>query len=327
GGLIDCHRHLDRENTLDEKGYSILSGGTTLQEKWNHIDRVKQAVGYRKSLKNRMREAIRDMMEQGVWACRTYIDADRTIGLEGIKTAIEIKHESRMLGFFLQIAASPVKGILFEKDRIIFEEGCELADVIGALPSRDRAGVCDYETSSRQMRYFFELARRMKKPIDLQIDQANDRREWESKILVKVTREFRDRGYTHPVTATHCISLGAQYDTEIRRIAREFKELNISVVTCPGAALSMLQDKRNFGPKRNSIAPVRELLEEGVVVALGVDNVSDLFMPFTNGSIREELRELARAIRWQEDLNTFANIATTNGRLVLGLPLPADREP
>jgi cytosine/adenosine deaminase-related metal-dependent hydrolase len=88
----------------------------------------------------------------------------------------------------------------------------------------------------------------------------------------------------------------------------------------------MLQDRNRQGPIRNSIAPVGELLEEGVAVALGTDNVSDIFMPFTNGDIREEIRELARAVRWQDDLSQFADIATRNGRLVMDLPLAEERE-
>src|SRR3989338_1103175 len=327
GGLIDCHQHLDRRNTLNKEGYTLIENGATLKQKQDYIDEFKRKPDYKAALYDRILEGVSDMGIQGIKGCRSYIDADATIGLEAINAALKVKGQAMNQGFYLQIAASPVKGLFFNEDRIQFELGCELADVIGVIPSRgikipDPTLPFDYQTLQENMKYFFEVAWRLKKPIDLQIDQANDTREWESKILCGVAREFRNRGYTHSIATTHCISLGAQTLVEIKRIAKEFKALGIHVIVCPGAALDMKQDRKQHGPTRNSIAPVKELLEEGVVVALGTDNVSDIFMRFSSGDFRTEIEKLTNAVRWQEDLSLLADLATTNGRLVLGLPLP-----
>ena len=331
GGLIDCHQHLDRRNTLDEEGYALIMKGATLKEKQDYIDRFKKKPGYRATLPDRIKMGVEDMKHQGIKACRSYIDADSTIGLEAIHAALEIKKWAMSQDFYLQIVASPVKGLFFDEDRVQFELGCELADVIGVIPSRgikmpDPSVPFDYQTLEKNMNYFFEVAWRLKKPIDLQIDQTNDIREWESKILCKVAREFRNRGYNHSIAATHCISLGAQTLVEIKRIAKEFKQLGVNVIVCPGAAIDMEQNRKQHGPTRNSIAPVKELLAEEVVVALGTDNVSDIFMRFCSGDFRAEIEKLTNAVRWQEDLLLLADLATTNGRIVLGLPLPHKKE-
>lgn len=329
GGLVDCHRHLDRQNSLDHEGYQLIANDATLEEKQDYIDRVKRKPSYLSTLRERIEHGVFDMMMQNICASRTFIDADSTIGLSALDAALAVKKLYNHK-FYLQIAASPVKGVYFEEDRRIFERGCEMSDVVGVILSRGKKRpeqyLIDYATLMYNGEYFFDLAMMFKKPIDLQMDQANDRREQESRILVQLAKKYRELGYTQSITATHCISLGAQSKEFIRKTARDFKELGIYVNVCSGAALSMKQDGKAQGPVRNSIAPVKEFLEEGTIVALGTDNVSDIFMPFTNGEFREEIRELARAIRWQDDLSKLADMATINGRLVLGLPLPHEKE-
>jgi cytosine/adenosine deaminase-related metal-dependent hydrolase len=66
------------------------------------------------------------------------------------------------------------------------------------------------------------------------------------------------------------------------------------------------------------VAPLRDLLAEGVLVALGTDNINDIFVPFSHGDLIEELDFLAEATRFY-DLDVLADIASRNGARVLGL--------
>ena len=59
----------------------------------------------------------------------------------------------------------------------------------------------------------------------------------------------------------------------------------------------MTQHNEYNTPTHNSIAPVKVLVEEGVNIGLGVDNVEDIFMPFCDGDMLFELRLLAEAER------------------------------
>ena len=326
GGLIDCHRHIDRHNTLDEEGYGIIADNAPLEKKWEYIDRKKRSCEYTDTMEGRMQDAVHSMVSQGVKACRTYVDVDDIVGLAGLRAALVVKRGAALQGFFLQVAAYPIRGITEKAQRDLFLEAAEQADLIGTLPSRDRRDIGDAATVEKNMREYFDIAMRLKKPIDMQIDQKNTPLERESAILVDVARAYRDKGYAHGITATHCISLGAHALAEIKRTRQAFRELGISVVVCPGAAISTRQDRFQMAPIRNAIAPVEELLEGGVTVALGTDNVSDIFMPFCNGDLRAEMTKFADAIRWQGDLSRFADIATTNGRMTLGLPCASERE-
>ena len=57
------------------------------------------------------------------------------------------------------------------------------------------------------------------------------------------------------------------------KIAKKLKKLDIGVIVCPSAAISMTQDNKQVSPIHNSIAPVSVLLENGVDVGLGIDNM------------------------------------------------------
>ena len=74
-------------------------------------------------------------------------------------------------------------------------------------------------------------------------------------------------------------------------------ELDVGLAVCPSAAVSMTQHNEFDAPIHNSIAPVKILLDEGVNIGLGIDNVEDIFMPFCDGDFLFELRLLAEAER------------------------------
>src|SRR5262249_42016205 len=132
--------------------------------------------------------------------------------------------------------------------------------------------------------------------LDIHVDQENNPDERESELLISKVQEH---GLEGRVTAIHAISLGAQEPGVRDRIASAFRDLGIAVTVCPAAALSMKQlDKRAL--LHNSIAPVVQLLDRGVKVRLGVDNIADLFMPLTDGDMWFECRLLMEACRFYD---------------------------
>jgi cytosine/adenosine deaminase-related metal-dependent hydrolase len=90
----------------------------------------------------------------------------------------------------------------------------------------------------------------------------------------------------------------------------------MTVIICPRAMVDNQQPRHKMAPVHNSVGPVPQLLEAGVNVALGVDNVYDFFCPFIDGDIFTELVFLLETTR-HYDVNDLVNIATVNGRKVL----------
>ena len=320
--LVDCHRHLASECILDRKRYADISQGLHLSGKWGLMDAIKKEPFYLRGLSRRFDEAIGGMVEQGSGYCRTYCEVDSTVGLVVLDAMLEAQKRWLLRGFYLQIAAYPFKGIKDSQERDFACRALERADLLGCLPSRGRQNERDEETTKNNMFLLFQMAHDLKKPIDLQVDQDNDPDERESYWLTAVADHFRTMGYEQPITATHCISLAAYRREEwsLRdRILEQMRKLDISIIVCPSAALGMTQRVMKDAPIHNSIAPLPLLLEKGIVVGLGSDNVSDIYEPFVAGDIRDEMRKMLTVVRWTGPLETIADIMTVNGRKILGV--------
>jgi cytosine/adenosine deaminase-related metal-dependent hydrolase len=149
------------------------------------------------------------------------------------------------------------------------------------------------------------IAKNLGKPVDVHVDQENNPDENETELLALKAIEH---GMEGRVRAVHSVSLAAKDQGERKRIMRLAKDAGLGFIVCPSAALSMKQ-LQMYAPLHNSIAPVEELVSNGLPVYLGVDNIHDLFMPLVDGDMWTECRFLMEACRYYE-LETVAGIAT-----------------
>lgn len=233
----------------------------------------------------------------GITHCRTFIDADSTVKLMPMKAALEVK--SKYIDKInLEIGVQPLQGVLDKESRRYFTIACEVADVIGGLPSKDRP------QPEKHLDYIMDIARDMNKPLDVHIDQENNPYENETELLALKTIEH---GLQGRVLGIHAISLASKPKTERIRIINLIKEAAMGIVICPSAALSMKPLKFNT-PIHNSIAPLQDLLDKDVQIYLGVDNIYDLFMPFVDGDMWFECRMLMEATRYY-NMDKIAHIA------------------
>jgi cytosine/adenosine deaminase-related metal-dependent hydrolase len=225
------------------------------------------------------------------------VDADAIVGTLPVMAALDVrkKYEKQIK---LEIAIQPLEGVLEPAARKRFEEACALADVLGALPSRDRP------EPEKHLDYVMGLARELNKPIDAHVDQENNPDENETELLALKTIEY---GLEGRVRAVHAISVAAKSQREQAAIMSKMKASGMSVIVCPSAALSMkMLDK--VAPLHNSIAPVLQFLEHDIPVYMGVDNIADLFMPLVDGDMWVESRMLMEAVRCY-DLDVISTIA------------------
>ncbi|MFC1734099.1 amidohydrolase family protein [candidate division KSB1 bacterium] len=189
------------------------------------------------------------------------------------------------------------------------EKAAPMVDVLGGLPSRDRPHQAEH------LDYIFSMAKDLGKTVDVHIDQNNDPDEKDTEILAKKVIEHGMQG---KVNAVHCCSLAAQKDDYMMEVIKLIKEADMSVIICPRAMIDGVQMREKMAPVHNSIGPVPQLVEAGVNVCLGVDNVHDYFCPFIDGNVFEELIFLIETCRFY-DIDELVNIATVNGRKALGV--------
>jgi len=304
GGFVNSHAHFDKAYLVNQA--IISAGNLTLEEKWQYFEKLKNHYT-EKDVRNRMKRAIESMIDQGVQAVLTHVDVDSSIKLLTVQVALELKEQYKDKITIL-VATQALQGILEKKERRWFEKACEVVDVIGGLPGRD------WPRKEEHISLVLQIAKEHRKLASIHIDQENNPNEKEAELLARKTIEL---GMEGRVLGVHAVSLAAQEPAEIKRIAKLLKTAGISIVICPGAAISMKMLPYE-APLHNAIAPVRELLSEGVNVCLGTDNIYDPIMPYADGDLWFETRLLMEAARFYEP-NKIAKIATVNGKTALDL--------
>jgi len=308
-GMANCHAHLDRAYTLTPDIWKQASA--LMEEKWvlNRDIKKKQTE---ESLTERFTYCIEGFLEQGIIACRTHVDADSIVGMLVVETAAKIREKYKGK-FILQLVAHPLEGFLnedlsgFDKNKTdLFEKACAICDVIGGLPSRDRKMA---NGDRKHADFLISVAKNLGKDIDVHIDQENNPDEKDSEWFLDKIAGNQMQGR---VTFVHAISVACQSTEDRQRIYKKMVDTGTNVTVCPKAAISMKQLKDKLAPVHNSIAQVDEMLDAGINVSIGTDNISDIFVQEDNGNLFEEVLMLASACRLY-DLEKLAKIATQGG--------------
>lgn len=324
GGLVDAHNHPFTEGTSSEEQYyktaflPLEAGSLDKADKWKEVDRLRPEL--LKTFRERLDSAIRRRMKQGIKAGRSYVDLVPVIGLEAVEIAVAAKKFWAGAGYNLQIAVYPMEGIDTEEKRVLLEGACRIPEVeaIGCTPSRGRSGVSDTYTSAQHIDYYAGIAHLYGKILDAQLDQANHPEERETELFARAIKAHRSRGYDRPAGATHCVSMSCREDSNlVLSVLQTMRECGISMIVCPRAFLHSRTKREVRTFAHNSIAPWDLAVKMGVNVALGMDNVSDIYMPHSDGDIWYETDTLINSVRYDGDLKSIADILTINGQKAL----------
>ena len=124
-------------------------------------------------------------------------------------------------------------------------------------------------------------------------------------------------GYEGMVTAVHGISIGCHSQHYRKGLYSMCRDAGLSFVSCPTAWIDSRRTER-LSPTHNAITPIDEMIPAGLTVALGTDNICDIYKPFCNGDLMTELRVLLEATHFY-DIDELAKIMTVNGKKVLGI--------
>lgn len=303
-GFVNCHAHFDKAYYITREG--LDKSMVSMEEKWRMSDGIKRDSTV-EDIKQRIRRALDCLINQGCKLTCTFVDAYDVVGHKAIDAALSVKKEYKDKITLLTIT-QPLDGLVDEKARTLYEEITAKADIAGGLPSKDRPN------DEKHLDYLFEIAKKLNKPVHVHIDQENNPNERDTEKLISAVKHHSYEGRT---VAVHAISVSAQPKEYRIKIYKEMAELGIAVVVCPSAVISMRQLDQFLAPVHNSIANVPEMLEAGVLVGLGVDNIADFYEPFVDGDMWIELRLLQEACRYY-NLDELVKIASVNGVKILG---------
>jgi cytosine deaminase len=120
------------------------------------------------------------------------------------------------------------------------------------------------------------LAGRLGCGIDLHVDESA---EGHGRGVALVSELLLEHRIDVPVTCSHACSMGLLADRRCRRLAEAMAAANMGVVALPTTNLWLLGKHHRRTPSLRPQAPIRQLQEAGVCVAVGADNVQDPWFP------------------------------------------------
>lgn len=310
GGWINAHAHIDRSYIVNKENWYLTAD--TLQKKWDYVDEFKAKSSVDEIVEH-MARVLDDQLEQGVAGIASFIDCDSVSKDKNLQAAQKIR-ERYGKDVAIKFIHQPIKGLMDETERKWFEEAAGFVDIIGGLPERDSKLRLPEDHSAEHLDILFEAGKKHGKPLHVHIDQMNDPAQHDTELLIEKTREH---GYAGKVTAIHGLSIAAHPKAERQKIYAGLKEQDIRFVACPTA---WIDSRRNetLAVTHSAVTPADEMIAAGVTVALGTDNIADIYKPFSNGDMWTELRVLLEATHTY-DLDALAAVATENGRKALWL--------
>lgn len=304
GGFVNSHSHLDRANTITEE--SMERTNDHLFEKWRYVEKIKSESSIH-DYQMRIENALQIQKNFGITKICTFVDIDSVAGTRAIAAANKAKFSTE--GIDMKIACQTLEGVLNDVPRNLIEQALSLnmIDIIGSLPGADKGKI------KQHLDVVMGWAKDTGKMLHVHVDQLNTTIEIETEQLALKTIEH---GLEGKVVAIHGISLACHRKDYRERVYGLCKDAGIIFVSCPSA---WIDHKRSevLSPTHSAITPVDELLKWDIPVALGSDNIHDVYKPFCDGSMVNEMRLLIDACRIY-DLDDIIKICTVNGYKALG---------
>jgi len=307
GGIIspaflDPHFHL--ENALIW-GNPINQSGT-LPEAIELYAKIKRQMPIG-DIVARGSQALLLAIGYGTLWMRSHVDIDQIGGLHLLEGVAEIRSRYSNL-IDIQLIAFPQLGLARNPAAVDYmwqsmENG---ADVVGGMPHAER----DMDDAARHIEIAFEIARKYNADIDMHIDETDDPYWHSLELLADKTVE---EGWQGRVTAGHCCAMSAWDNAMAERIIAKVKKADLHIVTNAPVNL-MIQGRGDHQPRRRGIARVKELLDAGVNVSCGQDDLQNMFYPFGSMDMLEVAMMTAHAAHLSapEDICTTFNMPRYN---------------
>ena len=304
GGFCNTHAHFDRAGTITPEDLNETVNNH-LFEKWTLVDQFKSSATQSDYYEN-FSYALTLQERAGVSSALSFVDIDPVCKYHALNASVNAKDLAKFLGIDLKIACQTLKGVIDSQPRQLLENRLDLIDVIGSLPKADRG------KEEEHLDIVMTWAKETKKRLHVHVDQMNSAEEKETELLARKTIEH---GLEGRVTAVHSISLAAHpkaYRDEVYKIC---KDADLSFITCPTAWIDHPRSEV-LSVGHNAITPIEELVENDFLVALGTDNINDIYKPYCNGDMMTELRVMLESTHFY-NMDELVKIATINGKKII----------
>lgn len=303
--FVNPHLHLCKVYTLRMMQEDALRAyqGEGMGEAMAAIElaaRVKEKYDESWIIEN-VRQALAQAVLHGCTHVRGFADVDGRARLEGVKALLTAREEFSSV-LQLQVVAFAQDGVVREPPAIgLLEQALELgADVIGGIPWIEYT-----EADMREhVRLVFDLAERFNVPVSMLVDDAGDPG---LRTVEMMAAEAIHRGWHGRALAHHARAMGLYPRPYLHKVIALLRQSDMGVVSDP-----------HTGPLH---APVRDLLEAGILVCLGQDDITDAYYPYGRNS-QLEVAFLASHLLWMTtaaEMEALYDMITVNPARAIGL--------
>ena len=269
-GFVETHIHLDKSCILDR--LSSQRGG--LNEAIGEVARLK-AEFTPEDVYNRAKRTLEKCVVNGTTRMRTHLEVDPVIGLRSLEGILPLVDEFRW-ALDIEICIFPQEGLLNNPgtDDLILEGLRRGGSVVGAAPYTD-------SDPRGQIARVFEIARAFDIDIDMHLDFGPDAESLDLDYVCDLTDHF---GYGGRVAIGHVTKLSALPPGQLQRKSHRLAEAGVAVTVLPATDLYLMGRHQEHSRMRG-VAPVHQLLAEGVNCSLSTNNVLNPFTPFGDCSL------------------------------------------
>lgn len=293
------HAHLDKALSFDAINPPMGDLGLAI-ESWRAyaVDMTCESIA------DRARRQALLMLQQGTTSIRSHIDLLRGADpLRGVRALVRVRAElAGLLDLELVALAGP------DTPDDVVEEALDLGvDLVGGAPHLAPHPVTDL---TRLLSIAFERG----VGVDLHTDES-----LHGELTIgEFARQVRDWPASHAVTASHCVRLGTLSEADLAEIIAQLRASRISVVTLPITNL-YLQGWEDPISTPRGLTAVRALIDAGVTLAAGADNVRDPFNPVGRSDALETASLLVTAAHLTPD-EAYA-LVSSGARKLMKLPV------
>ncbi|OIO92876.1 MAG: cytosine deaminase [Anaerolineae bacterium CG2_30_64_16] len=251
-------------------------------------------------------KAVQLAADFGTLHIRAFADVDAKARMEGVKALIRARETFKgrpgAPGVDIQVVAFAQDGVVREPGAAdLVRQAMELgADVVGGIPW------IEYTAAAEQAHVdeIFKIAQEYDKPVSMLVDDAGDPglRTLEMMAVKTIEQGWQGRSLAH-----HARAMALYPKPYLQKIAALLKQAQMGVVTDP-----------HTGPLH---LRVRELLEEGCLVCLGQDDISDAYYPYGRNNMLE-VAFLASHLLWMTtsaEMETLYDMVTVAAARAMGL--------
>lgn len=252
-------------------------------------------------IEDRAMRALERMLAAGTTAVRTHVNFfGGPDPLRGFRALGAVRR--RFAGLVdLQLVALPG----WETPTALVEQAmAEGADLVGGAPHLSPDPFAD-------LTRLLDLAERLGVGVDLHTDEGLD-----GPVTLQAYAE-RTRDWPVVRSAGHCVRLGTLQQADLAPVIEAVRTADIGVIALPITNL-YLQGWQTPVATPRGITALRPLLDAGVRVAAGADNLRDPFNPMGRGDALETASLLVTA--GHLSIEEAVHAVTNGARSVLGLP-------